>query len=132
MALISGDTGSITIAADTNLDATLNKWTLDISIAMMEAVLFAQTYKTKARGVYEWSGTADGYVDSAGILTAGGITNFATAQGLDGTITLTMMSGETFSGSCSITSIKVTTDRNAFVGLSLGFAGQGALTITSA
>ena len=128
MAAISGDLGSITIAADNNLDALLNAWTCNFEQEVMTASAFGQWHKQRATGTYQWGGTFSGFIDDVGALMAAGVTAFSagTSTYFNGTITLVYRNVTTdgqFGGACGISNLSWGTSRDGFATVSGSFIG---------
>ena len=118
MAEITGKGGSITFAG---IVANVYSWNIDDAPDIHEKTDFADganNYKTRMAGLNDWSATIEARYDS--INTAD--------PGDSAALTLTIVSGSTYTGTAMLVSQAVNTPVDDLVTVTYNFVGNGALT----
>lgn len=120
MASVAGKNGSITF---TGLTAGVKGWTLNYVGEVADTTKYSdQPTRTFLGTVSTWTATATGFFDTAN-----------TAVPLSSaTLTLTVTSGETYSGTAIVTNMEVVSSVDGVTTCNWTFQGSGVLTITSA
>lgn len=116
MAEVKGCSGSLTF---TNLTAGVKAWTLDYQQEVLETTDFADSCaRTYMAGFTGWTATATANWDAANTAKPGD----------SATLTLTVTSGKTYSGTALVTGLAVNTNVQGIVEATYTFQGTGALT----
>lgn len=117
MAEVRGCGGSLTY---TNLTAGVKQWTLDYQQEVLDVTDFADNCaKAFMAGFTSWTATATANWDAAN----------SAKPGDSASLTLTVTSGKTYSGTAIVTGLSVNTDVNGVVEATYSFQGTGALSI---
>ncbi len=120
MASVAGKNGSVTF---TGLTAGTKSWALTYTGEVVDTTKYSdQPTRTFLGTVTTWSATVTGFFDTAN-----------TAKPLDSaTLTLTVTTGETYSGTAIMTTMNPGSTVDGVTTCDWTFQGSGVLTITSA
>ncbi len=120
MASVAGKNGSVSF---TGLTAGTKAWTISYAGEVVDTTKYSdQPARTFLGTVSTWSATVTGFFDTAN-----------TATVLDSaTLTLTVTTGETYSGTGIMTALNVQSVVDGVTTCDWAFQGTGALSITSA
>lgn len=126
MAVLSGNAGSIRIAANTI--AEMDAWTLDASTGLEETQAFGDVWKERTATIRDWSGTGAGRFDNTD--TNGHVAlNTAVLAGTTVAVRFYINSTNYYSGNAFVQAA-LNASENGLVTVSYTFTGNGALSYT--
>jgi hypothetical protein len=126
---ISGVEGNFTIAGH---NFRCKDWTLMVAQDLHDTTGFGETWRSNVKGLKGFRGTASGILLSDGTNTSSGVTlGTSLYSGVAFTLTATASSRGTvsYTGNAHVTSYSTGQTIEGIAGVSIGFVGEGALTV---
>ena len=132
MAAITGVKGSITlmsgIGSGTDQAGLLNRWAVTATREIFDSTGFV-TDNTNARekmaGMYEWSWSAEGWLDAS---IAFSLSRFTTEEQAPATLTLAVSATRNFSGTAIVETCEIVAEKRGMCQVRLTGQGSGVLT----